>query len=331
MAIASQAADNDVRDRPNATIPTTTSIVAPTITYAANGAVTVSVSAPTGTVTGNVSLRVDGGAPQTKPLAAGSATFTVTQPNVGVHALSASYAAQGTFGASTATGTLIVNQSPTATTLTSSPKPSSQGQLVTLTAVVVSVAPGSGVPVGTVTFKDGATVLGTKPVSASGQAVLTTSALTVGPHTLTATYSGNANYKPSSGTTSHLVFAYASGAGTFAIGDVNSAVGAEVTFWGAQWWKLNSLSGVVYAPAAFKGYITTPLPSPPVVGGTWQTDPGNSSNPPASVPAYRGRGTSSTTKSGSLIAGAAWGLAIVRTDAGYSGNPGHEGRAPSSP
>ena len=287
---------------------------------------TVTVSTPSGTVTGNVSLRVDGGAPLTKTLAGGSATFMVTQPNVGNHALSASYAAQGNFGASNATGTLIVNQSPTATTLTSSPNPSSQGQLVTLTAVVVAVAPGSGVPVGTVTFKDGATVLGTQAVSASGQVVLTTSALTLGPHTLTATYSGNANYKPSSGTTSHLVFAYASGGGTFAIGDLNSAVGTQVTFWGAQWWKLNSLSGVAYAPAAFKGYITTPLPSPPVVGGTWRTDPGNSSNPPASVPTYLAVVvTSSTTKSGSLITGNVVGLAIVRVDPGYAGSPGHAG------
>ncbi len=85
------------------------------------------------------------------------------QPNAGNHALSASYAQQGNFGASSATGTLMVNQSPTATTLTSSPNPSCEGQLVTLTATVRSVAPGSGMPVGTVTFKDGATVLRTVP------------------------------------------------------------------------------------------------------------------------------------------------------------------------
>lgn len=63
-----------------------------------------------------------------------------------------------------------------------------------------------------------------------------------------------------------------------------------------------------------------------MVGGTWQTDPGNSSNPPASVPTYLAVVvTSSTTKSGSLIAGNVVGLAIVRTDAGYGANPGHAG------
>ncbi len=155
---------------------------------------------------------------------------------------------------------------------------------------------------------------------------LTTRALKLGPHTLTATYSGNANYKTSAASTSHLVFAYGSGGGTFVIGDLNSAVGTQVTFWGAQWWKLNSLSGVVYAPASFKGYMNAPSPNPPVVGGTWQTDPGNSSKPPASVPAYLAVVvTSSTTKSGSTIAGNVVGLAIVRTDPGYAGNPGHVG------
>ena len=103
-------------------------------------------------------------------------------------------------------------------------------------------------------------------------------------------------------------------------------MGTQVTFWGAQWWKLNSLSGVAYAPAAFKGYITTPLPSPPVVDGTWRTDPGNSSNPPASIPTYVAVVvTSSTTKSGSLITGNVVAIAIVRTDSGYAGNPGHAG------
>jgi hypothetical protein len=37
-------------------------------------------------------------------------------------------------------------------------------------------------------------LLGTVPVNASGQAAFSTSSLTVGKHTITATYAGGANY-----------------------------------------------------------------------------------------------------------------------------------------
>ena len=69
-----------------------------------------------------------------------------------------------------------------------------------------------------------------------------------------------------------LVYAFAPGRGAFVIGDQNSANGAAVTFWGAQWWKQNTLSGGS-APASFKGYALNPaLPS---CSSGWSTDPGN--------------------------------------------------------
>lgn len=43
-------------------------------------------------------------------------------------------------------------------------------------------------------------------------------------------------------TTTILIYGPANG-GNFVIGDNNAANGTPVTFWGAQWWKLNSLSG----------------------------------------------------------------------------------------
>src|SRR5439155_24893116 len=80
---------------------TTTAISAPTVTYNANGSVTVTVASAAGTVLGNVSLSVDGGVAVSKALASGSASFTnsdiaaLTSPNAGDHALSASYAEIG--------------------------------------------------------------------------------------------------------------------------------------------------------------------------------------------------------------------------------------------
>lgn len=74
---------------------TTTSINAPTITYGHDGVVTVSVASADGAVPGSVDLIVDGGAPLTQALTAGSATFTVPGLNAGDHSLDASYTPQG--------------------------------------------------------------------------------------------------------------------------------------------------------------------------------------------------------------------------------------------
>jgi hypothetical protein len=122
--------------------PTTTTINAPAVTVPANGIVTVTVASTGATPTGSVSLSVDGGAATTQSLAAGVATFTVPSPTVGTRTLTATYAAQGTFAASTAAGTLVVNGAapapgPTAT----APVPSIVNHsTLTTTAVPVTVA-----------------------------------------------------------------------------------------------------------------------------------------------------------------------------------------------
>ena len=90
---------------------TSMALSAPAITYGQNGIVTVTMTAPQAlVVTGNVTLTVDGGAPLTQPLVAGVATFTLTKPTAGNHALAANYAPQFGFLGSSATGTLVVNQ-----------------------------------------------------------------------------------------------------------------------------------------------------------------------------------------------------------------------------
>ena len=53
----------------------------------------------------------------------------------------------------------------------------------------------------------------------------------------------------------------ATSGGSFVIGDGNAAVGQKVTFWGAQWSKLNTLSGGS-APASFKGFENMPATLP---------------------------------------------------------------------
>jgi len=79
----------------------------------------------------------------------------------------------------------------TTTTLTSSPNPAFSGVSVTFTATVTST--GANAPTGTVTFNDGTTALGTGTLNGSQVATFATSTLTVGTHSITAVYGGDAN------------------------------------------------------------------------------------------------------------------------------------------
>ena len=143
--------------------------------------------------------------------------------------------------------------------------------------------------------------------------------------TATAAFAGNGDYQASNpSTTPVVVAAYPSGGGNFVIGNQNATVGNDVTFWGAQWSAQNSLSGGS-APSSFKGFVNNPA-SGASCGTQWSTSPGNSSNPPATVPGYMAViVTSSVTKAGSAISGNATAIVVLKTDPGYSGNPGHAG------
>ncbi len=88
----------------------------------------------------------------------------------------------------------------TTTTVTSSPNPSEFGEIVSLTASV-SGGPGPGIPSGTVQFKvDGVNFGPPSPLDFLGRVTLTVSPLAVGSHVISADYSGDANYLPSTGT-----------------------------------------------------------------------------------------------------------------------------------
>ncbi len=92
--------------------PTVSSITAPSVVYGTPASVTVSVNSSTGTVAGAVMLSVDGGATISLPLSNGSAIFNLGVLNAGSHSLSANFAAQGNFPASSATGSLSVARAP---------------------------------------------------------------------------------------------------------------------------------------------------------------------------------------------------------------------------
>lgn len=114
----------------------------------------------------------------------------------------------------------------------------------------------------------------------------------------------------------------------FVIGDVEAhALTDIVNFWGAQWWKNNSMSGQVdNGVAAFKGFASK---ADNFCGGKWSTQPGNSSNPPATIPTDLAIiVTSKVLKNGNDISGDIKEIVIVHQDGGYSDNPGHPGNGP---
>src|SRR5207253_2614679 len=80
----------------------------------------------------------------------------------------------------------------TATSVTSNASSSVFGQSVTFTATVSSVAPATGTPTGTVTFKDGATAICSNvALNGTGQATCTPTSLSTGSHSITAAYNGS--------------------------------------------------------------------------------------------------------------------------------------------
>ncbi|HUI82275.1 MAG TPA: Ig-like domain repeat protein [Bryobacteraceae bacterium] len=171
------------------------------LTAATNGSsltATVTVVAPgSGTPvapTGTVSFFNNG-------TSIGSGTLSNGQVSVSVSGLlgfvTADYSGDINFVASTSRA-IRVGPAPTSVvTISSGLNPSTIGQSVTFTASL-AVMNGISPPTGTIQFADGTTPLGSPIPLTLGQATYTTSTLTVGSHTINATYSGDSEF-PSAG------------------------------------------------------------------------------------------------------------------------------------
>jgi hypothetical protein len=111
----------------------------------------------------------------------------------------------------------------------------------------------------------------------------------------------------------------------FVIGDKEAhAVTDIVNFWGAQWWQNNQMTGQVDpGVASFKGFASS---ADNFCGGAWNTQPGNSSNPPESIPSdFVIIVTSKVLKNGNSISGNIKQIVVVHQDGNYQDNPGHAG------
>jgi hypothetical protein len=136
-------------------------------------------------------------------------------------------------GANASVGILInttgSSQASTTTALSSSPDPSTYGQLVTLTASVTST---SGSPTGPVNFYNGATLLGESSLVA-GVATFSISSLAVGTYSFTAVYPGNTSFATSTSppVTQYVNAITKSSTTTAMVSSLNPSIyGQDVTF-----------------------------------------------------------------------------------------------------
>ena len=153
-------------------------------------AVAPAVGTPTGTVT-----LTDGGTTLATPsLVTGHATVTGPAA-VGSHPITAAYAGDDNFNGATNSLTHVVNRASTTVALsTPSPEPLTFGDPVTFNAAIQVVAPGAGVPTGTVQFSDNGSPLGAAVAVSGGAASITVPSLGGGVHVVTAAYSGDTNF-----------------------------------------------------------------------------------------------------------------------------------------
>jgi hypothetical protein len=186
--------------------------------------------------TGSVQFVVDGsnlGGPVALDGSGQAVSITTTTLTVGSHTVTVNYAnTDGNFNASNGSlaGGQTVVAADTSTVVNTFLNPTVFGQSVTFTATVTANAPSTAVVnTGTVTFLDGVTPLATVSVSATGVATFSTSSLTVGAHTITATFSDGANFNSSSGSTTQTV--NPADTSTSVVSSVNPTVfGQSVTF-----------------------------------------------------------------------------------------------------
>jgi YVTN family beta-propeller protein len=301
-----------------------------------------------------VYYEIDGANPSNLALAASSnganpGHYNVTLPpqQVGLHTLYV-YAAYGNEGGHNSGGNgtgnspemgdlttylFLIIPVPTTITLTSDVNPQISGNNITFTAVVRANATAGAGPTGSISFFDGATPLGTVTV-AGGMATLTTNALTVGLHPITAVYSGDSSYNGSSSPVltqsvvlTVVISAYAGSGQSASVGTVyaaplkalvtdssgNPISGTSVTFTLPVSGASGTFGGSVTVTTDANGIATSPVLTANSQVGTFQVS--------ATTPA----GTAPTVFNLTNTAGAANKLAFVQqptdTSAGTNMSP----------
>jgi len=154
----------------------------------------------TATPTGTVTFTVDGALPTAENLGSGglSANYTVPSLTAGSHTISAVYSGDSNYASATNTANLSVSQATPSVNVTSSTSITTAQDL----NVKIAVSGGSGTPVatGTVTLASGSYSSAAQALSGASATIdVPAGALDLGTDTLTASYSGDANYTVNTG------------------------------------------------------------------------------------------------------------------------------------
>jgi large repetitive protein len=123
--------------------------------------------------------------------ATGTATFSTSSLARGTHSITVAYLGNGNYTASISTAEQFVVQLAQPTLTLSGPaNPVDAGTMASFTAALTS--PGVS-PTGTLMLLDSSSTIGTATIAGAGSSAFSTAALSIGTHTLTASYGGDAN------------------------------------------------------------------------------------------------------------------------------------------
>lgn len=203
----------------------------------------------------------------------GNASFSVTLP-IGFYTATTTILSRGTSDFSDVAQ--VSQLAGSTTTVGSSANPSTLGQQVTFTAVVT--APGfAGTPTGAVTFTiDGVTEapIPLAMIGGSDEAQITTNVLSVGPHTITAAYSGDTNVSPSSGSLPNQTVnpsGLPSTTTTATSAENPSTVGQLVTFTAVVSTGSSMTAPTGAVTFTIDGHVQSPVPIA-LVGGAYEAE-----------------------------------------------------------
>jgi hypothetical protein len=184
---ASTAQAVSIQNAPTIALTATPSTTTVGTAVALKATVSSSAGTPTGTVyflDGNTTLG-------SAPLSSGVANYSATALGVGSHSITARYSGDSNFATVTSTAqTVTINLITPVVALTATPSTAQAGTAISLSASVTGTG---GTPTGSVSFLDGTTTLATVKL-ASGVANYSATALGVGGHSITASYSGDGTF-----------------------------------------------------------------------------------------------------------------------------------------
>ena len=163
-----------------------------TVTLLNSGTIAMNIASVT--TTGDFAIQTNGCGSELDPGVSCDVAVVFTPTQLGALTGTLTFVDDASNSPQTAKLTGTGETNTTSTKLTANPNPVVVGHVLTLTVHVTPTF--KGTPTGTVTFYDGASVLGTATL-VSGVAQFTTSSLTAGSHTLTAVYAGDAVFQGS--------------------------------------------------------------------------------------------------------------------------------------